>query len=638
MADEPTGALDSATGKQVFDVLKKLSCDKLVLVVSHDREFAELYADRIIELKDGKVISDVVKTFETSEENDEKLTFAGNDTVLIRKGATLEDEDLKKINAFLSGSDCDVLLSKNGAEIEKYKKNANISSGGKKYVFEEATSTPEIRTYTDDERKLIKSKLPLSRAIKLGASGMKVKPVRFAFTLLLAIITFTMFGLFSTIMFYDSETVAIQTLKDTNEQYLNVSKTMLQDIYNYEDGKLKYTMTMSEDVNYTDSDIAALKEKYGDGVVPVYDVGAMTFSDYMTDRDTFFCLYSFVPAEQVNVTYVSGRPPENDGEIAISEYALSRITGYKYNGVTSADDIKLKYKDFIFTVCGVYKVPLSSDKLVIDDSMPNYYYSTPGDNFMLSGLVTRGFYDKIDAYNANEYVEYVPVAESYTYGIYAGTNADAYVTSQSVQIDYISKSNVIKAVDALALDGSVATTIGDGIAVSFNMWYKLFGSDIEDKMSEKGLDDEFKNQKDEYGYTLSYKLYALQHSIGIVVDDKKFTYKELASELLTFFNENGLTDNYEITFYDNDMNAFATRKITSVLVGRSYDHYNSAIVAAVINSKISASLGIIFSPFSFGILSVLMIIGVAVVTAVISTILPVWFFSKKKPVDTIRNL
>lgn len=50
MADEPTGALDSATGKQVFDTLKKLSETKLVIVVSHDREFAEQYADRIIEL------------------------------------------------------------------------------------------------------------------------------------------------------------------------------------------------------------------------------------------------------------------------------------------------------------------------------------------------------------------------------------------------------------------------------------------------------------------------------------------------------------------------------------------------------------------------------------------------------------
>jgi len=57
MADEPTGALDSNTGKQVFDTLKKLSKDKLVIVVSHDREFAEQYGDRIIELKDGKIVN-----------------------------------------------------------------------------------------------------------------------------------------------------------------------------------------------------------------------------------------------------------------------------------------------------------------------------------------------------------------------------------------------------------------------------------------------------------------------------------------------------------------------------------------------------------------------------------------------------
>ena len=794
MADEPTGALDSTTGKQVFDVLKKLSYDKLVLVVSHDREFAELYADRIIELKDGKVISDVVKTFETSGKKDEKLTFAGNDTVLIKTGATLEEEDVEKLNAFLSASDCDVLISKNGAEIERYKKNANISQNGEKFVFEEATSTPETRTYTDDERKLIKSKLPLSRAIKIGASGMRVKPVRFAFTLLLAIITFTMFGLFSTIMFYDPEAVAIQSLKDTNEQYLNVAKTMVQDVYDYEDGKLKNSYTFDEAVNYTDEDIAALKEKYGDGVVPVYDIGAMTFSEYMTESDYFFCLNSFVPAEQVNVTYVSGRAPENDGEIAISEYALSQIAGYKYNGVTTADDIKLKYKDLTFTVCGIYKVPLTSDKLVVGAGMPVYSYSTPGDNFMLSGLVTRGFYEKIDELNANDY-EYVPIAEAYTNEIYASANADAYVTSEAEQINYISKSNVIKAVDAVAFDGSDATALGDGIAVSFILWYKLFGPDIENGMKEKGLTGEFKNQKDEYGYSLSYKLFALQNSIDISSGDKKYTSKELASELLAFFNEHGLTGDHEITFYDNDKTPVATRKISSVIVGRHYDNIKSVIVddelypsliaiavenshrfqdsvtdfdyeqgdysnvlipvagdasrltglirgegvkaddytsysirnanylsvksvnstvsllsaiflyagigvavfaalllfnfisvsiadkkreigilravgakgsdvfkiflsesmlivavcslasiiitvavSAVINAKISATLGITFSPFAFGILSVLMIIGVAVVTAVISTSLPVWFFSKKKPVDTIRNL
>ncbi len=58
MADEPTGALDSETGKAIFDTLKRLSKDRLVIVVSHDKEFAEQYGDRIIELADGEVISD----------------------------------------------------------------------------------------------------------------------------------------------------------------------------------------------------------------------------------------------------------------------------------------------------------------------------------------------------------------------------------------------------------------------------------------------------------------------------------------------------------------------------------------------------------------------------------------------------
>ena len=61
MADEPTGALDSVTGKQVLDTLKKLSETRLVVVVTHDREFAEISGDRIIELKDGNIIRDEVK-------------------------------------------------------------------------------------------------------------------------------------------------------------------------------------------------------------------------------------------------------------------------------------------------------------------------------------------------------------------------------------------------------------------------------------------------------------------------------------------------------------------------------------------------------------------------------------------------
>ncbi len=58
MADEPTGALDSVTSIQIMDLLKEISKDKLVIMVTHNPELAQKYSTRIIELKDGKLISD----------------------------------------------------------------------------------------------------------------------------------------------------------------------------------------------------------------------------------------------------------------------------------------------------------------------------------------------------------------------------------------------------------------------------------------------------------------------------------------------------------------------------------------------------------------------------------------------------
>lgn len=58
LADEPTGNLDSRTSGQIWTLLRKLSEDKLVVVVSHDESAAQKYADRIIEIQDGEIFSD----------------------------------------------------------------------------------------------------------------------------------------------------------------------------------------------------------------------------------------------------------------------------------------------------------------------------------------------------------------------------------------------------------------------------------------------------------------------------------------------------------------------------------------------------------------------------------------------------
>ncbi len=58
LADEPTGALDTETSIQVMEILKKISKDKLIIMVTHNPELAEKYSNRIVRVLDGKVIDD----------------------------------------------------------------------------------------------------------------------------------------------------------------------------------------------------------------------------------------------------------------------------------------------------------------------------------------------------------------------------------------------------------------------------------------------------------------------------------------------------------------------------------------------------------------------------------------------------
>ena len=58
LADEPTGALDSTTSVQIMDILKEISKEKLIIMVTHNPDLAEQYASRIVKVLDGEVISD----------------------------------------------------------------------------------------------------------------------------------------------------------------------------------------------------------------------------------------------------------------------------------------------------------------------------------------------------------------------------------------------------------------------------------------------------------------------------------------------------------------------------------------------------------------------------------------------------
>lgn len=78
LCDEPTGALDSASGVMVMEILKDLHKDgHTIIIVTHDKDIAN-WANRIIEIKDGNIINDIVKSDERYTKNPENIAIKSN--------------------------------------------------------------------------------------------------------------------------------------------------------------------------------------------------------------------------------------------------------------------------------------------------------------------------------------------------------------------------------------------------------------------------------------------------------------------------------------------------------------------------------------------------------------------------------
>ncbi len=201
-ADEPSGALDSETGESIFTLLKELSQNTLVIVVSHDRESAEKYGDRIIELSDGKIKSD-----SNAEYREER---------------------------------------------------------------------------TESKQKFVKSQMPIKTALKIGCSNFKYHPVRLLATIVLAVFAFTFLGValsFSTISvvkpFVDAmyEDGYEYVMVDKRLSYVSDDKFALEDIFNFNNDYEQNKLVTKADVEllqqYTDEELLLL---YRREVYYVYDI------------------------------------------------------------------------------------------------------------------------------------------------------------------------------------------------------------------------------------------------------------------------------------------------------------------------------------------------------------------------------
>lgn len=107
LADEPTGALDSKTSVQIMDLLKEISSEMLIIMVTHNPELAEKYSSRIIRLLDGELVGDdnpvsdeeAAEIIKADEEKEAKLAAESADAA---NGATIKPVKEKKKRTSMS--------------------------------------------------------------------------------------------------------------------------------------------------------------------------------------------------------------------------------------------------------------------------------------------------------------------------------------------------------------------------------------------------------------------------------------------------------------------------------------------------------------------------------------------------------
>jgi len=376
MADEPTGALDSNTGRAIFDTLKKLSKNKLVIVVSHDREFAETYADRIIELADGRVISDV-ELDNGTEEIKEELIFEGN-TVNVPARYHITEEDRKAINEY----------------IEKLGSSANINLGTKLSNRRFKPTDQSKISATDTVFNLIKSKLPFKNAFKIGASSLKHKKIRLVITILLSCISFGLFGLADTFGAYNHINTCTNSLIDTGFEYVATAKSK-----HIGEGIDSYWRDYGYNLSNADLDEIAHNTSVKMHGVYVPQNSELDFSKHINPEikltETDYSVYStyFSGFAEINESTIADMgfkllagslPDGTKNEIAISEYVfeifkkasysdgavvtlLDGKQGYLYNEIKTYEDIigkKIKLSETEYTVTAVIDTNFNLERYI----------------------------------------------------------------------------------------------------------------------------------------------------------------------------------------------------------------------------------------------------------------------------------
>ena len=336
IADEPTGNLDSKNSLEIMNIIKSISKNKLVILVTHERQLAEFYASRIIEVVDGKDVNDRVN------EHTDDLDYRLENKIYLKEFK--EQQDLSKDNIdvkFYSDSTSDEeikvkLVLKNGniyIEAENHKIEVVDDTSSMELVddYYKKISKDEYEKYQFKYEEIIDKKYKMRYAsiynpITLIIDGFK-KVFNYSILKKLLLLGFVVSSMF--ILYAVSNIMGVTDIKDEkfitkNKEYLNlvIDKINIDDYLAYEN---------LEHIDYMipGTSLLTFNIKYNDYYQTQNSIDE--FSASIASKDII---------TEDNLIY--GRMPEAKNEVVVDKMVLNRLlssSGYYQAPMVGIKDV-----------------------------------------------------------------------------------------------------------------------------------------------------------------------------------------------------------------------------------------------------------------------------------------------------------
>lgn len=361
IADEPTGNLDSKNTIEVMNIIKSISRDRLVILVTHEKDIAHFYSDRIIELSDGKVINDYLndENHELDYRLDNKIYLKDikNHEVIKSNDTTIDyySETKEKINFKIVVKNGNIYIESNSNNKIEVINNSNIELVNEHY---EKINKKVYEEFSFDYNKIknneYKEKYSSVYNIFSGfAKGFK-KVLNYSFIkklLLIGFFTSSIFVMYSVSSIMSTRVIKEKDFVTYNKNYVMVNKNKLT----------------TGDYDKIKSTTSAEYVLPNNGVVSL----EFMFDKFLQTSG----ISNSISANVVSTTYmpniIKGAKPTKSNEVAIDKMVLENfldMSDAKSAGYNSIDDF-LNQKIYIG----------SNDSYIItgitSDSSPSLYVS-----------------------------------------------------------------------------------------------------------------------------------------------------------------------------------------------------------------------------------------------------------------------